>query len=82
MRFAMGLELFVQAVGMGKVQLKEVQAGGLQVLATARRTDACPRLEATAQGFFYQKAADEAAGARYQDTLFHALSILQVLHVY
>ena len=82
MRFAMGLELFVQTVGVGKVQLQEVQARLLQILATARRANACPRLEAAVQGLFYQKATDETAGARYQDTLFHALSILQVLHVY
>lgn len=46
MRFAMGLELFVQTVGVGKVQLQEVQARLLQILATARRANACPRLEA------------------------------------
>ena len=46
MRFAMGLELFVQTVGVGKVQLQEVQARLLQILATARRANTCPRLEA------------------------------------
>ena len=75
MRFPMSLELFEQTVGVGKVQLQEVQARILQILTATRRANAC-------QGLFYQKAADEAAGARYQDTLFHALSILQVLHVY
>ena len=69
MRFPMSLELFEQTVGVGKVQLQEVQAGLLQILATARRANACPRLESTAQSLFYQKAADETAGARYQDTL-------------
>ena len=82
MRFPMSLELFEQTVGVGKVQLQEVQARLLQILATARHANAGPRLEAAAQGLFYQKAADETAGARYQDTMFHALAILQVLHVY
>ena len=52
---------------MREVQFQETDARVLQIGPAARGTDARPRVETPAKGFFYQKAADKSAGAGDED---------------
>ena len=58
-------QLSLQAVGIGKVQLRKPDAPVLQVLPAAAPAHACPYLHPALQPAFHEKTPDKAARARH-----------------